>query len=270
MRKLRLYGQQKIGRTIVPEFESKLQRLLLKRYHKRIGIKIVANILKPWYRHRIIGASRVHLGSGPVIFVANHREIYGPIAAYLYVPFPFRPWIEHRMLERKEIMQYLWVNTFSKVRPVWLGRVALGLAGPFLIWALNAIEPIPVFRGAVRDLMQTLNLSVLALQEQDNLLLFPEDASSTDDGRYAQIGVSQFFTGFVSVARSYFKKTGKVVTFYPIYLNPEERTITFGDGITYNPRGSEEDLRICGALRSSMIRMAGLPDDEKSAAAADS
>jgi 1-acyl-sn-glycerol-3-phosphate acyltransferase len=259
VRKLQLYYRQKIARTVIPEFEAKLRRLLLKRYHKRIGIKIVANVLKPWYRHRIIGTENVRLGSGPVIFVANHREIYGPIAAYLYIPFPFRPWIEHRMLERDEIMRYLWDNTFAKVRPVWLGRAALALAGPFLIWALNAIEPIPVYRGAVRDLIQTLNQSVLALQEQDNLLLFPEDASKTADGRYAQIGVSPFFTGFVSVARAYFKKTGKSVTFYPVYLNPKDRTIRFGTGVTYNPRGMREDLRICAALQDSMNEMAGLP-----------
>jgi hypothetical protein len=259
VRKLQLYCQQKISQSIIPEFENKLKNLLVRRYRKRIGIKIVALMLRPWFRHRVVGAEKVQCGREPVIFVANHGEVYGPIVTYLHLPFSFRPWIENKMLDRVQINQYLWVNTFSKMKPAWLGRFILKLAGPFLAWLLNSAEPIPVFRGEVKALLKTVNLSVLALQEQDNLLLFPEDPTKSADGHYALAGVSPFYTGFVNVARYYYRKTGKAITFYPVYMNQANRTLTFGDGVQYDPLGRNESDRVSSSLMASMNQMAGVP-----------
>jgi hypothetical protein len=259
VRKLQLYCQQKISQSIIPEFEGRLKKLLVRRYRKRIGIKIVALMLRPWFRHQVIGTEKVQCGNEPVIFVANHGEVYGPIVTYLHLPFSFRPWIENKMLDRVQINQYLWIHTFSKIKPAWLGRAILNLAGPFLSWLLNSAEPIPVFRGESRALLKTVNLSVLALQEQDNLLLFPEDPTKSADGHYAPTGVSPFYTGFVSVARYYYRKTGKVITFYPVYMNQANRTLSFGDGVPYDPQGKNESDRVSSSLMASMNQMAGVP-----------
>ena len=257
VQKLKLYSSQKASRSIEPAFEFKLNRLLIKRYRKRIGIRILALVLRPWLHHKILGAKQVQTEDEPVIFVANHRQIYGPVAAYLNLPFVFRPWIEHKMLDREEIMRYIWANPFSKIKPSWLARILWRVAGPILIWALNSVEPIPVYRrDSARDVLKTINMTVSVLQEKDNILIFPEDPAKSPDGHYASSGISPFFTGFVSVAKQYYKKTGKAIKFYPIYLNSEKRTITFGGGVAYNPEGTNEADRVCGLLMSAMRNMA--------------
>ncbi len=256
LRKLRLYREQKRSRTVIPALEARLRRMLVKRYRQRIGVKILALLLKPFFYHRVIGARRVHLGDGPVIFVANHREIYGPIVTNLYLPFSFRPWIDAHMLERESIIAHMTRNTFARVRPAWLARGFMKLARPILVWLLNSVEPIPVYRGASRELLQTMSRSVTALQEQDNLLIFPEAPAKSPNGKYAAAGISPFYTGFVHVAKYYFRQSGKAVTFYPVFAHSRKRTITIGRGVTYDPRGKRESERISERLMAAMNDMA--------------
>jgi len=256
VRKLKLYREQKASHTVNPAFEDRLKRLLVRRYRIRIGVKILAFLLKPWFYHKVIGAKAVDLSGGPVIFTVNHREIYGPIIANLYLPFSFRPWIEHKMLDREKIAVHIWENSFQYIKPAWFARAALKIIVPLVAWILNSVEPIPVYRGTVRESLKTLDLSVKAMQEQDNLLIFPEDPSKTENKKYALSGVSEFFTGFVHVAKSYYRATGKIAVFYPAYANPKKRTITFGEGIAYDPKGCNEPERISRLLAGAMNNMA--------------
>lgn len=256
LRKLRLYREQKRSRTVIPALEARLRRMLVKRYRKRFGVKILALLLKPFFYHRVIGRRRVQLHDGPVIFVANHREIYGPIVTNLYLPFSFRPWIDAHMLERESIIAHMSRNTFARVKPAWLARGFMKLVRPILVWLLNSLEPIPVHRGASRELLRTMSRSVTALLEQDNLLIFPEDPSKSPDGRYAAVGISPFSTGFVHVAKYYFRQSGKAVTFYPVFAHSRKRTITIGNGVAYDPRGKRENQRIGERLMAAMSDMA--------------
>jgi 1-acyl-sn-glycerol-3-phosphate acyltransferase len=256
VRKLKLYREQKASQTVNPAFEDRLMRLLVRRYRVRIGVKILAFLMKPWMYHKVIGAKTVDLSHGPVIFVANHREIYGPIISNLYLPFSFRPWIEHKMLDREKIAEHIWQGAFRFIKPAWFGKLALKITTPIVAWILNSVEPIPVYRGTARESIKTLNLSVEALQEQDNLLIFPEDPSKTENKRYALSGVSEFFPGFVHVAKSYYRATGNIAVFYPVYANPKKRTITFGEGVAYDPKGRNEPERISRTLMDAMNEMA--------------
>jgi hypothetical protein len=256
VRKLKIYREQKSNETVIPAFENRLRNLLVRKYRKRIGIKILTLILKPLYYHKVIGAKNVLLDNGPVIFIANHREIYGPIIINLYLPFAFRPWIEHKMLEREKIEKYVWENTFSKWKYKKLGRIAMNIATPVAIWILNSVEPIPVYRGSVRETIKTMKLSVTALMEQDNILIFPEDPRKSENGKYAQSGVSPFFTGFVHVAKFYYAQSKKAITFVPVYANPKKRTITFGEGVKFDPNNKDhEDVRVCNLLMEQMNKM---------------
>jgi hypothetical protein len=104
--------------------------------------------------------------------------------------------------------------------------------------------------------METLRTTVSAMMEQDNILIFPENPLTTETRRYSMKGVSQFYTGFVHLARAYYKKTGKAAVFYPVYANPAKRTITFGEGIAYDPQGENEPERICTLLAQAINTMA--------------
>ena len=255
VRKLKLFRDQKLLNTVNPAFKDKLEKILLKKYRIRIGVKILAFFIKPLLYHKVINSKSVDQSGGPVVFIVNHREIYGPIIANLYLPFSFRPWIEHNMLERNSIANHIWEGSFKSIKPGWLAKLLLNLIVPLVLWILNSVEPIPIYRKT-REVLKTIDLTVEALMEQDNILIFPENPLTTDSKRYAVSGVSQFYTGFVYLAKSYYKKTGKQITFYPVYANPKKRTITFGEGVRYNPEEKNEPERISMLLIQAMNAMA--------------
>ena len=84
------------------------------------------------------------------------------------------------------------------------------------------------------------------------------DPDEDETGRYARRGVVSFYTGFVHVARSYYKMTGKQAVFYPIYADKDRRTITIEKGIVFDPQAkfSEEKLRVASALEAAINRIA--------------
>lgn len=256
VRKLKLYREQKLNHSIIQAFEEKLKQLLVKRYRKPMGIKVVAFFLKPWFYSKVHGAEIVRFNNGPVIFVANHRDVYGPIVTNLYFPYSYRPWIENKVLSKEKIIGHIKIFVAQRIRPAWFAKLFTRIMAPITVWLLNSLDPIPVYRRAeMRQAISTFKLSVKALQEQDNLMIFPEDPAKSE-GEYASSGVSPFFTGFVSVAKFYYKQTGKSVTFYPVYSDQTKRTISFGEGITYDPEGENETERICEYLMAKMNEMA--------------
>jgi hypothetical protein len=135
----------------------------------------------------------------------------------------------------------------------------LKIFAPLVLWILNSVEPIPVYREN-RRVLETINLTVEAMLELDNILIFPENPLTTENKRYSVKGVSHFYTGFVHIAKVYYKKSGRAVTFYPVYANPKKRTITFGEGIAYDPEGKNEPERICDLLEQAINHMADVDE----------
>ena len=73
--------------------KNRLRFVLVKKYRRRIGIRILRFLAKPLFYHTVVGKELVDDKSQPVIFVCNHGEIYGPVATAVYLPFFYRPWI---------------------------------------------------------------------------------------------------------------------------------------------------------------------------------
>jgi len=242
------------------EMRLRLNTILVGKYRKRVGVRIIMAVLRPIMRHKVIGRENVKTEDFPAIFVCNHGEIYGPVAAVLYLPYYFRPWIDERMLNTKKIAPHVYKGTL--IHQKWLpGRAAkrwvARLIGVLAPWAFSAFDPIPVYRENLRSIFKTFDLSVKAMQAEENILLFPEDPDKTRDGRYAEGDVGSFFTGFAHVGKAYYAKTGKCATFYPIYSDKKKRIFQIGSGIRYNPENpqAEEKLRIARELNQVMKQM---------------
>ena len=69
-----------------------------------------------------------------------------------------------------------------------------------------------------------------ALVEGYNIVLFPEK----DELLYNR-NLKDFYTGFVHLARKFHIRTGKVLPFYPVYIDKRTRSITVGKPVVYNP-----------------------------------
>lgn len=264
MTKLRHYLElQEKGEENAP-LKNQLEAVVIKKSLKHYGIKLIILLIRPFYRHKIVGKENVKLDKDiPCIFVSNHGEIYGPVVNVVFSPYSFRPWTTFEMLDAKIIADRVCNGTLKdqKVLPekvcYWLVDK---IAAPFLAWIMRQAESIPVYHDNPRKLMLTFRETVAAMEAGDNILIFPENAATSDDGKYQKEGVSEFFTGFTMTAQMYHSRTGKSCQFIPLYANKEKRTITFGTSTRYDPENNpaDEKERLCRVLREEMIRLSQL------------
>jgi len=239
-----------------PAMVKRLHSVLVKKYKKRIGVHIIRALLRPVMHHTVRGKENVK--DLPGIFVFNHREVYGPIAAIVFLPYDIRPWILYQMINKAEITEHI-SGTFSRVKwllPVlrrWLPKVL----SPIIVWALGSFDPIPVYRGAQMNVIKTFMLSIECLAAGDSVLLFPENPEHTYGKK-----VSDFYEGFAHLGRLYHKKTGERLTFYPVYTSSKRHELRIGEGVTYDASGGDTERgRIVETLEQRMRELENEDED---------
>ena len=177
----------------------------------------------------------------------------------LYMPFYFRPWIISTMLNETDIADQLigGIDRIFHFMPkrfrLWFPKKIASL----MLHMMDSTDPIPVYRDSPRGLLKTIQLTVDAIECEDNILLFPENPTAKGEtGRYLEKGVSVFHTGFCTIAEQYYKRTQKCITFYPMYADKKKRTLSFGAGTKYNPQSAKsmEKQRIVTYLYNWMSK----------------
>lgn len=261
IRKMRrfLHQQEETGEEN-PVLRREVEEALTGRYRQPFLAGILIAILRPIYRHRLVGTENIRTDDqNPLVFLCNHGEIYGPVVCELYMPVPIRSWaISLMMTDKKEVSDYLYENTFAPKRflPEFLKRRISGFLGWMSVTVMRQVEAIPVYRDSPIKLRETIRKSIEGLQAGDNLLIFPE----MPDGKYPREGIAPLSPGFVMLAAAYWRKTKKRLRILPAYANRHQRTITFGKEIVFNPDApfAEEEERIVGEAEKQMMKMAGL------------
>lgn len=108
--------------------------------------------------------------------------------------------------------------------------------------------------------MKTFSLTLDAMRDGHNILIFPENADEHEKGKSGFIkgGVGDFYTGFAMLGAMHWVRNHRRAVFVPVYANRKTHTVTIGDGIVYDPSGStnDEKLRIAAALHEAMQKMA--------------
>ena len=224
---------------------------------ERIVTRTTIAILRPFNRHRMVDFDHVKLDpDNPVVFLGNHAEIYGPIASALCFPVPVRFWVISKMMfKKKDVRAYLYENTFSKKTylPVFVRKLLAWYLGWLSVNVMNALRAIAVYRDSPMKLRQTLRESVEALEQGENLMIFPEHP----EGKYVKGGISELSPGFVMLAEAWWKKTGKKMRMMPVFANREKRTFTFGEEIVYEPENgyAAEQERILEAAYQQLTAL---------------
>jgi hypothetical protein len=255
-RRLKAYEKITMEGKQNPDMEKRLKNVLIKRYKKRIGVHIIRAFLKGIMFHTVTG--KEHVKDLPGVFVFNHGEVYGPIAAVVFMPYDIRPWILNKMIDKNEITKHIYDGTFGKIKwlPAFFKKFIAKALSPVIIWGLHSFDPIPVYRGATRNVIKTFTLSVECLNSGDSILLFPENPEENYGDR-----INEFYSGFASLGRMYYRAAKKCVTFYPVYASKQTRALRIGEGVTYDPKGKDERERIVKTLKERMVELKEL--DEK-------
>lgn len=195
--------------------------------------KIFRKIVKFLYP-KITISGKENLPEEPVILVANHAQMHGPICCEIYPPRESRTWCAAEMLTVREVPKYAY-HDFWWVKPA--------LSKPFYKFLSYIIAPIsaiifanantiPVWRN--KRVISTFKQTVNTLIEGKDVIIFPEKNHLENNI------LCTFQQNFVDVARLYYKRTGKVLSFVPMYIAPRLNKICLGTAIQYDPENDRD------------------------------
>lgn len=206
-------------------------------------------------KYKIEGTENIP--DGPCVIAGNHCHMYGPIAAELYTPGKHDTWCIAEMMHKEEVAEYAFQDFWSEKpgKSRWFYKLLSHLIGPLAEFIFANANTIPVYHDV--RLMITFKESLKQLQEGHHIVIFPEHAVPYNNILY------DFQDKFIDLARFYYRKTGKLLQFVPLYLAPARKTMYYGTPVTFCPDVpiAAERSRICRAMMDEITRIAvSLPE----------
>lgn len=186
------------------------------------------------------------------LIVGNHTQMYGPIACEFYTPGEHYTWCAGEMMNIKTVPEYAFRDFWSQ-KPKYTHSFYKALSymiAPLASFLFNNANTIGVYRDT--RILSTFKTTVNCLKEGANVVIFPEH-----DVKHNNI-IYDFQDKFIDIARLYYKKTGKVLTFAPLYIAPKLKKMYIGKPTTFNTElpMDEERARICNYLMDEITVMA--------------
>ncbi len=216
-------------------------------------IRWLVRLFSPHYR--LVGTENIP--EEPCVIVGNHSQMYGPIAGELYTPGKHYVWCAGEMMNREEVAAYAYRDFWSgKPKGVrWFYRILSHLIVPLAVLVFNNAHTVAVYHDT--RLISTFRDSIEKLREGCSMVIFPEHYDEHNNI------VHDFQDKFIDLARFYYKKTGKVLSFVPLYTAPRLSLLVYGKPIRFDPAApiAEERARLCGALMDAITELAvALPE----------
>lgn len=198
-----------------------------------------------------------NLPEEPSIVVGNHSQMHGPIFSELYFPGKRSIWCAGQMMHAKEVPEYayhdFWDEKPAILHPLF--HLISYIIAPLISAIMRCGDTIAVYHDT--RVISTFRTTIQKLNEGDHIIIFPECKKG-----YNQI-LCAFQENFIDVAKLYYKKTGKEVSFVPMYLAPKLKKAYFGKPIRYDSTQpiAAERARICKELMESITSIAeSLPE----------
>ena len=193
-----------------------------------------------------------NLPEEPCIVVGNHCHMYGPICGELSFPGKRKIWCAHQMMYLKEVPAYSFQDFWSG-QPKWTRwfyKILSYIIAPVAVCVFTNANTIPVFRD--NRLITTFKQTITALEDNANVIIFPECYDPHNNIIY------RFQDRFIDVAKLYYKRTGKEVSFVPIYIAPKLKKACLGKPIRFNAQTpiEQERERICDYLMEQVTDIA--------------
>lgn len=222
----------------------------------KICFKILRGFIKFFYpKIEMVGLE--NLPKEASVIVGNHSQMNGPIIVELYFPPKKAIWCAGQMMEFCEVPQYsyqdFWCHKPKYTK--WFYKILSYIIAPFSVCLFNNAHTIAVYRDA--RILSTFRNTIKALKSGNNVIIFPECPEEHNNI------VNKFQDRFVDVAKYYYKKTGKSLSFVPMYIAPKLKKAYIGKPIEFNPEGdiNDEFIRITDYLMKEITNIAvALPE----------
>lgn len=218
---------------------------------KPLLFKIIRFIIRIFYRKREF-LGQENLLENPSVIVMNHAQMHGPLDAELFFPTKKLIWCTGEMMNKEEVPAYAYKDFWS-FKPKWskwfYKMLSHLIAAPFAYVFKNA-DCVAVYRDM--RIINTYKESVKALERGENVIIFPEKIDS-----YNEI-INAFQDKFIDLARLYYSKTGKDLSFVPAYNAAKLKKVVFGKPITYDHTtdNTQERARVTEYLMTEITSLA--------------
>ena len=199
---------------------------------------------------KVVGTE--NLPNEATIIVGNHTQMNGPIACELYLPGNRYTWCAGQMMNTKEVPAYAYKDFWSQKpkisRPFY--KLLSYIIAPLASFLFNNANTIAVYRD--NRIMSTFRTTVNKLANGAQVVIFPEH-----DKEFNNI-IYDFQDKFIDIARLYHKRTGKDLTFVPLYIAPKLKKMYLGKPIRFSSETpiEEERRRICDYLMNEITNIA--------------
>jgi hypothetical protein len=201
---------------------------------KPVIYKSLRKVVSIFYRKRTIENKEL-LSKKPAIYVSNHAQIHGPLSNEMYFPNKKYIWCIGEVMKTKSAAKYNYQDFWSQ-KPIfirWFFKLFSYVSAPLSAYVFSRADTIPVYKD--KRIATTFKDSIRALEKGCDIIIFPESRE-----KYNNI-VNEFQTGYIDLAKIYYKKYNECLDFIPVYNAPKLKKIVIGKPITYNP---EENLDI--------------------------
>ena len=191
---------------------------------RNLFFRIIGSILKILIRKPgLVNLSGEELPK-KAIYLMNHEGARGPMVFELYFPKRATPWGAHEMCGNyRERWKYLY-HVFYRQK-LHYGKfrsfITATLFGIVSGWLYNSVGLIGTYRDA--RLIETIRNSYSVLENNQSIVIFPENS----DKGYKEMPIA-FNRGFITLAKSYFKKTGEDLPIYTVYYSRKKSKFIVG------------------------------------------
>lgn len=186
------------------------------------------------------------------IIVGNHSQAHGPIITEERLPFEHYTWCVAQMMDKAEVADYAYTDFWSQKPKAarWVYWLVSRIIPRPASYLMKNARTIPVYRD--NRCITTFRRTMEKLDEGYHIVIYPEHYV-----RHNNI-LWEFQDRFIDIARMYYRKTGKYLSFVPMYLAPRLRKVFFGKAIRFDPEKpiKEERERICSALMDTITEIA--------------
>lgn len=193
-----------------------------------------------------------NIPSEPCVIVGNHAQMNGPIASELYSPVRRYTWCAGEMTDIRTVPEYAFRDFWSRkprgIRALY--RILSYLIAPLSVLIFRNADCISVYHDA--RMLSTFRETVARLGEGASVVIFPEH-----DVPHNHI-IYDFQDRFIDLAKLYYRKTGKALSFVPLYIAPGLRKMCYCRPVSFDPGAppDEERRRICRYIMETISETA--------------
>lgn len=224
--------------------ENQTEQVQVHKKKRKWWFRVLLTLMKGRYKEPKFVYLGEEISTGGII-LSNHEGTDAPISLEMYVDRPLRMWGAHEMNSGLVKMYKYQTRVYYHEKKHWnlhLARLFCLLASPLTNLFYSGFDLISTYRDG--RFLKTLRESIEALQQGDNIVIFPEDST---EGYKAEL--DGFYHGFVALAELAYKK-GMDVPIYVTYFQKSKRVYVVDSPVKYSTLKAE-----CGTREAIAERL---------------